>query len=435
MKISYPRKPDLTKFSDLEDCPEAYYGLPQEVVFCKQCIYSNQKPNSAAEYKHTAGVKKDTVKLSKDGICHACVVNNAKPQTNWLEREDELLELLDKYRRNDGSYDCLVPGSGGKDSFYTSHILKYKYGMNPLTITFAPHMYTTWGLKNFNSWLNSGFDNYLFTPNPLIHRLLTRLSLEQLLHPFQPFMMGQMLFPPKFAIQNNIELVFYGENPTEYGNQDGSQDRPTKELGYFSSENPYDVYIAGVHYDELVSEYKLNPVDLEKYCPINANQINNYKLNVQYLGYYLPWHPQEFYYYAVEKGGFIPSPERTCGTYSKYSSIDDKIDDLHYYTTFIKFGIGRTTYDASQEIRNGEIEREEGLALAKRYDGEYPERFMEEILDYLSVESDKLPVQAALFEQPKIDRQYFDDLIDSFRSPHLWKYEDSYWQLKNKAYE
>ena len=75
-------------------------------------------------------------------------------------------------------------------------------------------------------------------------------------------------------------------------------------------------------------------------------------MNVQYLGYYLKWKPQECYYYAVENGGFECSPERTPGTWSKYNSIDDKVDDLHYFTTFIKFGIGRATYDAAQEIRS-----------------------------------------------------------------------------------
>ena len=83
-------------------------------------------------------------------------------------------------------------------------------------------------------------------------------------------------------------------------------------------------------------------------------------IEVHYLGYYLKWIPQETFYYAVENCGFRPRPFRTQGTYSKYNSIDDKIDDLHYYTTFIKFGIGRATYDVSQELRNGHLSIEEG---------------------------------------------------------------------------
>jgi hypothetical protein len=108
-------------------------------------------------------------------------------------------------------------------------------------------------------------------------------------------------------------------------------------------------------------------------------------------------------------GGFEASPERTPGTYSKYNSIDDKIDDLHYLTTFIKFGIGRATYDAAQEIRSGDITRDEGVALVKRFDGEFPERFASEIFDYLSVP-----------EFPQMTLGRFKGMCEQFKSPHLW---------------
>ncbi|HRE31717.1 MAG TPA: N-acetyl sugar amidotransferase, partial [Candidatus Berkiella sp.] len=86
--------------------------------------------------------------------------------------------------------------------------------------------------------------------------------------------------------------------------------------------------------------------ELEPYLPLNPANLTT-QIEVHYLGYYLKWHPQSCYYYAVEHGGFQASPERTPGTYSKYNSIDDKIDDFHYYTTHTKFGIGRATYDAA----------------------------------------------------------------------------------------
>ena len=107
--------------------------------------------------------------------------------------------------------------------------------------------------------------------------------------------------------------------------------------------------------------------------PADPEALEATKTEVHYLGYYLKWHPQSCYYYCQEHGGFQPSPERTPGTYSKYNSIDDRIDDFHYYTTFTKFGIGRATADAAQEIRSGDITRDEGVALVRRYDGEFPE--------------------------------------------------------------
>ena len=158
-------------------------------------------------------------------------------------------------------------------------------------------------------------------------------------------------------------------------------------------------------------------------------------VEVHYLGYYLKWHPQSCYYYAVEHGGFQASPERTPGTYSKYNSIDDRIDDFHYYTTYIKFGIGRATYDAAQEIRSRDITREEGVALVKRFDGEFPERFAEEIFAYLSIPEKEFPVATKMFEQPIMDRQYFMHLADRFRSPHLWKFEDGEWKLRHTLWQ
>ena len=152
------------------------------------------------------------------------------------------------------------------------------------------------------------------------------------------------------------------------------------------------------------------------------------------MGYYIPWHPQSAYYYAVEKGGFKPSPERTPGTYSKYSSIDDKIDDLHYYTTFIKFGMGRATYDSAQEIRNNELTREEEIQLVKQFDGEYPTRFENELFEYLSMNKKDYPLVHKLFERPIMTKNYFNLLTDNFRSPHIWMFENNNWKLRKTIY-
>lgn len=434
-RINKPQPIDLKKFEENFRSGQTFYGLPQEISFCRRCLYSNQKPNSEKEYKHTVNSKKPTVQFNEEGVCNACLMAERKQTVNWEERERELIELCNRFRKNDGTYDCLVPGSGGKDSAYTAHILKHKYGMHPLTVTWAPHIYTDWGWRNMQAWINSGFDNYLYTPDGRVRRLLTRLSMENILHPFQPFIMGQMYYPPKMAAQFGISLIFYGENPAEYGNNPNEAKTPKKDLSYFTSEDRTSGYISGVSYKELVDEWKLNPVDLEPYTPLSAEMASKCNVEVQYLGYYLKWHPQTCYYYAAENTGFKAAPERTPGTYSKYSSIDDKIDDFHYYTTNVKFGIGRTTYDASQEIRNGDITREEGVALARRYDGEFPTRFVDELLQYLSIPESEFPKQSKLFEQPIMDRQYFDSLCDKFRSPHLWKWTESGWRLRKTVFD
>ena len=305
--------------------------------------------------------------------------------------------------------------------------------MHPLTVTWAPTIYTDWGLRNFHRWIHAGHDNYLNTPNGKIHRLLTRLSVDNMLHPFQPFILGQKTLAAKMAVMFNIPLIFYGENAIEYGNpiDEGSESNVKRSLFSFEKLSNEELFFGGVSLDNLINYFGLNKVDVKPYMPEDIRKINKNKIEFHYLGYYLKWHPQSCYYYSVEHGNFEASPERTSGTYSKYNSIDDKMDDLHYYTTLIKFGIGRATFDASQEIRSEDITRDEGMALVKRYDQEYPKRFLSEILSYLSLPEDKFPVTSKMFESPVIDKKYFDLLCDNFRSPHLWLHEDGQWKLRN----
>ncbi len=431
-KITYPNKVNLKDFKKNSPIKEILYGLPKDVIYCNKCVISNQRPNSSVEHKHKKNSPKSTINFDKNGICDACNFAKQKNENiNWEDRERELMELCDKYRKDDGSYDCLVPGSGGKDSFYASHILKTKFNMHPLTVTWAPNIYTEWGWKNFQSWIHAGHDNYLMTPNGRTHRLLTRLSTEILFHPFQAFFFGQKALPPKIATLFNIPLVFYGENEAEYGNPIGDTNSSKRDSSYFSEGNKSDISLGGVPIEELKDKFGLNQNDLDPYLPIDPEKIEKNNINVHYLGYYLKWHPQSCYYYSVEHGNFQASPERTLGTYSKYNSIDDKIDDLHYYTTGVKFGIGRATYDAAQEIRSGDIDRDEGISLVNKFDHEYPERFLDELLNYLSISEKDFPKASKMFEQPILDRDYFNLLADNSRSPHLWIYENGKWEIRN----
>jgi len=434
MLIPYPDAINLNLYSPERPQAEAKYGLPRTVAFCKICVISNQRPNSAVEYTHTSSSAKATIHFDADGVCDACRVAEEKKRIDWQAREAELQTLCDRYRRHDGRYDCVVPGSGGKDSFYAAHMLKYKYGMRPLTVTWAPHIYTDWGFKNFQSWLHAGFDNYLMTPNGRVHRLLTRLAVEHLLHPFQPFVLGQKSIAAKMAAQFDIPLVFYGENEAEYGNPIADTASSQRDWSYFTAQDQSKVSLGGTSVASLKEDFGLDDNDLLPYLPPNPQVMKDKGVQVHYLGYYLKWHPQSCYYYSVEHGGFQAAPERTPGTYSKYNSIDDRIDDFHYYTTGIKFGIGRATYDAAQEIRSGDITRDEGIALIKRFDHEWPERFAEEIFRYLSLPEKEFPLASKAFEQPVMDKTYFMRLADNFRSPHLWQWDGKAWSLRHAVW-
>ena len=120
--FSRPAKPSsdsLAEFSGENQNTKALYGLPAPVVYCTRCVISNQRPNSTIEFRNSRDEQKKTIRI-ENGVCDACLVAEKKKDTDWAAREAELWELCDRFRSSDGSYDCLVPGSGGKDSFYTT---------------------------------------------------------------------------------------------------------------------------------------------------------------------------------------------------------------------------------------------------------------------------------------------------------------------------
>ncbi|MFL5772062.1 MAG: hypothetical protein ACJ75F_02815, partial [Flavisolibacter sp.] len=187
-----------------------------------------------------------------------------------------------------------------------------------------------------------------------------------------------------------------------------------RDKSFHTFKNIDELYLGGVSIRELREKYNVQLADLMAFLPAPAEELEKAKIQVHYLGYYLRWTPQEVYYYAVENTGFKARPFRTQGTYSKYNSIDDMIDDLHYYTTYIKFGIGRATYDASQEIRNHHLTREEGMVLVKKFDGEFPDRYFNQIMEYIDMKP-----------------EHFHELCDQFRSPHLWTKTGNEWKLRH----
>ena len=384
------------------------------VKFCTRCVISDRRPITSIEAKHVHGEIKNTTRFT-DGVCDACLwANDKETVINWKDREKELQDLCDRYRKTDGSYDVIVPASGGKDSMYVSHMLKYKYNMNPLTVTWAPNIWTETGIINHQNLIKSGFDNILHSVNGKVHRLLTKLAFINLGHPFQPFIFGQRTVGPKEALKNNVSLVFYGENVAEYGNRKEDNYSPImkQELYTCYDLDNLDTILGGVRVGDLLDEYGLTKNDLRNYNSPKPELCNKNGLQVHYMSYYRKWIPQENYYYAMKNTAFEPSPTRTTGSYSKYSGLDDKLEWLHYYMMFIKFGMGRATADASQEIRTGKITREEAVELVRLYDSEFPQQFLPDYLDYMNISND-----------------LFFETIDKYRDRDLWEETGNGWNL------
>jgi N-acetyl sugar amidotransferase len=371
------------------------YKLPLEVKFCTRCVMSNQRPRTT---------------FDAEGICSACRFAKRKNEKiDWEAREQELRALFDRFRRSDGSFDVVVPCSGGKDSATVAHKLKYEYGMNPLTVTWAPHIYSDVGRENFYGLVHAGLDNILGTPNGLVHRKLTRLALLEMGEPFQPFIYGQVSFPMRIACKFGISLIMDGENgQAEYGGDSSTGDRPG-----FTLEESEKLWYSGVRVNEWLG-YGFTPRDLYYYQLPPFEEVKKEKIERHFLSYYKKWVPQENFYYASKHTGFKPNPDgRSEGTYSKYASLDDRMDGLHFYFMLLKFGIGRATSDAAHEIRDGHLTREEGVALVRRYDTEFPKKYFEEALEYMQMTEEE-----------------FWDCVEKWRNENLWLRDGNEWRLK-----
>ena len=374
------------------------YNLPREVRFCKKCTISNQRPR---------------ITFDENGVCAACNFAEFKrTQIDWKAREAELVALCDKHRKGNGEYDVIVPCSGGKDGSFVAHQLKYKYGMNPLAVTWAPLKASAIGRQNLDAFIASGFNHVLGTPNPQVTKKLTHLSFKHLGDPFQPFIYGQTNFPLHMAVKHNVQLIMYGENgEVEYGGNMKNALRPTRDIQDHDSH-----YFSGLP-PEFWAEHGVSLADLYPFMAPKFEEIEKNKTEIHFLGYYKFWDPQENYYYCHEHTGFTANTERSEGTYSKYASLDDEIDGFHYYLSYIKFGIGRTTSDAAHEIRDGKITREEGVALVMRYDHEPPKKYYKEFLDFCSITDEEV-----------------NEVIDSWRSDHLWYKENDAWKLRHTVW-
>lgn len=353
------------------------------ITFCRKCTISTARPR---------------ITFDADGVCSACRFAEAKANTDWCARENELKRLCDQHRSIDGSFDVVVPVSGGKDGGFVAHQLKTVYGMHPLCVTWAPLLPTDIGRQNLAAFIASGFDVIQGHPNGQSARKLARLAFEHMGDPFQPFIYGQTNFPLRIAAQERIELIMYGEDgEAEYGGAvkeaRAKRSHEDHDQQYFSGKSP-----------EFWEAYGVTSKELEIFQPSRAvNWWRDTHPEIHFFGYYKKWDPQENFYYCAENTGFSPNPERTEGTYSKYASLDDRLDGLHYYLAYIKFGIGRCTSDAAHEIRDGKITRSEGVALVHKFDGEFPQRHFKEGCEYMGLSKPE-----AL------------EIILRWRSPEVW---------------
>jgi len=340
------------------------------------------------------------------GYCNACCWREKKETLDWPARERELVALLDKHRRHDGGFDCLVPCSGGKDGSYVAYNLKHKYGMNPLCLTVTPPLSLVLGDENLKSFVESGYNHISVNPNNEVMRILNRIGFEQMGFPYYGWLTAIHTTPVRIASQLDIGLIFYGEDAeVEYGGTTETDGEPIFNVDYMKN-----IYLEGGH-DKILDASGISENELYFFRFPKSDLIQAKNIELTHWSYFENWDPYRNYLVAKEHCGLKESDASNVGTFTNFSQNDQALYSLHAYLMYLKFGFGRATQDASIEIRRGAMDRGQAVNLVRLYDGQYPDEHLESYLEYYDM-----------------SKEEFDRVLDKWVNNSLFEKVDGYWR-------
>jgi len=372
--------------------------------YCKRCLMPDTRP-------HTI--------FNKDGLCQACVNYEEKKKVDWDKRWSELKALCDKYRRTDGSYDCVIPVSGGKDSHYLTYIMKEQMGMNPLLITVAdPFTKTIAGQKNFAN-LGTAFncDMVVFNLSIDFFRRVTKIGFEELGEPLRFIEAAIYTAPYKLAVALGIPLIVFGENAAyEYGTttQEDYSAKKYIEAGHSAAAEKLGTEITDFWLKRGIPLKEMNAI-----IPPSRELLEKVKPEPIFMSYFTPWDDERNYQIA-KRYGFtdLVGEWRREGNIEDYGQIDSISYIVHLWMKYPKFGFGRATDIACRWIRSGKITREEGIKLVMKYDHRLDKRSMEDFIAFMGY-----------------DARQFWDIVEKFWNKDLFEYVNGAWKLKNPLWK
>jgi N-acetyl sugar amidotransferase len=368
--------------------------MEKKIFWCKNCLNMSTRPR---------------ISFDERGWCNACQWSEEKKKIDWSLREKELSVLLDKMKSKNGDFDCITTVSGGKDGSYVSHVLKTKYGMNPLAITVKPALSLEIGNKNLQNFINSGYNHIHISPNPKVMDRLNKYGFIEKGFPYYGWLIAIMTAVIKTATKFKIPLIFYGEDgEVEYGGSQETKNRSTYDIEYMKR-----IYLEGGHQkviNKIKEDKDIKESDLEFFTFPNQKQINESNLTFTHMSYYEPWDSYRNYIVAKDFCGLEEIENGNDDTFTNFSQNDQALYSLHAYLMYLKFGFGRATQDAGIEIRRGAMKRSQALNLVKMYDNTYPEKHLETYLKYYNME-----------------KKEFDSILDKFVNKQLFKKVNGVW--------
>ncbi|MDD5431182.1 MAG: N-acetyl sugar amidotransferase [Candidatus Pacebacteria bacterium] len=367
--------------------------------YCSKCVYP-----SASAFK---------LVFDENGICSGCRVHEQAKKLNWKEREEKLKELFEKYRSKDGkNYDCIVPVSGGKDSYYQVHYVTKVLGLKPLLVTYHGNNYLPEGEKNLARMREVfNVDHIIFKPSVELLKKMNRLCFRKMGDMNWHAHCGIMTYPVQIAVQHKIPLIFWGE----HGELDLAGMYSMNDFPEMSARQRLEHALRGFDWYDMIDEKEgIREQDLlwAKY-PSNED-LESTGVRGIYLGLYSYWDANNNYKIAKELYGWEEAREPFDRTYRMFSNIDDMHENgIHDYLKYIKFGYGRATDHSCKDIRGGHMTREQGIEMVKKYDHVKP-RDLKRWLEYVGMTEEE-----------------FDHIADTFRDPRVWWIKDGKWWKEN----
>lgn len=367
------------------------------VRWCTRCVYP--------------AISAAPMEFDQDGVCTGCRAAEEKRSISaaeWSRRWDAFKELVQEYRCRDGSrHDCIIPVSGGKDSYFQAHVIKNELGLNPLLVTYDANNWTEVGWRNLRRMSEVfGVDHVLITPSTQVLKKLNRQAF---------IIMGDMNWhahvgidtaPVRVAADRRIPLLIWGEHGyLDLSGQFSMTDYP--EMTYrFRLEHCG----RGFEWNYFVGLEGLTEQDLSLWRYPSDNELMEVGVRGAYLGNYVYWEANDHFKLIHKRYGFEESPVAFDRTYRRMSNLDDMHENgAHDYLKYVKFGYGRCTDHACKDIRAGILSRKDAVALVRRYDHVKPSD-LQRWLAYVGMSEEQ-----------------FDRIADTFRDPRVWRMTNGEW--------
>ena len=363
--------------------------------YCTRCVMPDTKPD---------------LHLDEAGVCNACRSYEKRKEVNWDLRKQELLSILDKYRRPDNNWDCIVPVSGGKDSTYQV-IRMIQLGLTPLCVTSSTCDLSPIGRKNIENLKKLGVDHMEFSPNPLIRARLNRIGLTEVGDIAWPEHVGIFTIPIRVAVQHNIPLIVWGENSqNEYGGPAAASDNNVLTRRWLEEFGG----LLGMRVSDLTETYGIEQRYLLPYQYPSDEELQRVGVTGLFLGHYLPWDGLANVLIS-QAHGFSTFDGPVEGSMVNYENLDNHQHGIHDYFKFLKFGFSRATDIACLHVRRGRITRQDALEIVKARDGKFPWTYLgkplEDILDPLDMTVDDFTKVCDRFTNKKIFKRDASDTL------------------------